>query len=108
MSKPSGVNDCTVNEMPTKFQLFQNYPNPFNPVITMSYQLPTASEVELLIYNTVGQKIRTLISKQQNAGIHTVQWDSRKDASIEVASGVNFYQLKAGNFVQTKKMVLVR
>ena len=89
-------------------QLFQNYPNPFNPVTAISFQLSALSQVKLEIYNTLGQRVRTLINARKAAGSYTVSWDGRNDAGHPLASGVYLYRLKAGNFVQTRKMVLLR
>jgi len=87
----------------TDFILNQNYPNPFNPRTTISYQLPVASEVELIIYNSLGQQVAILISENQPAGQHQYQWD----ASI-FSSGVYLYRLRAGGHVITKKMFLLK
>ncbi len=88
---------------PGDFTLYQNYPNPFNPTTVISYQLPAVSEVELSVYNLMGQKVATLVSEKQNAGLHQVEWDARG-----LASGIYYYQLKSGTFQQVKKMVLLR
>ncbi len=95
------------------FALEQNYPNPFNPTTAIRYALPKAADLELTIYNTLGQKVRTLALTQQLAGQYRVQWDSRDEQGKPVASGVYVYQLKAHtasgeNFIQLKKMVLMR
>jgi len=91
------------NQLPEAFCLRQNYPNPFNPTTAICYQLPAISQVDLSIYNTLGQKVATLVSENQPAGYYTVHWDASG-----LASGVYFYRLEAGEFVQTKKMILVR
>jgi hypothetical protein len=89
--------------LPAAFYLLENYPNPFNPITMINYQLPMTNEVELSIYNLVGQKIATLVSERQAAGTYRVHWDASG-----FASGVYLYRLHAGNYVETKKMVLVR
>ena len=99
--------------IPDKFYLYQNYPNPFNPTTTIKYALPQAAQVELTIYNTLGQKVRTLVQKQQPAGQYQVQWDGRDSHGNPVASGVYIYRLKAQTkskeiFDQMNKMVLIR
>jgi len=81
----------------------QDYPNPFNHSTVISYQLRVNSQVELSIYNLLGQKILTLVSEKQSAGIHQLNWDARG-----LASGVYLYRLEAGSFVQTKKLILMR
>lgn len=90
------------------FELHQNYPNPFNAGTTIRYDLPVASEVKLVIYNILGQRVRTLVEKNQPVGFHLVRWDGMDDLSIRVASGVYLYRLQAGDFVQTRKMLLLR
>ena len=89
--------------VPATFILSQNYPNPFNPVTTINYQLPKISELELSIYNLNGQKVTTLVSKKQPAGQHQVQWDASG-----FASGIYYYMIKAGEFRQVKKMILLQ
>jgi len=83
--------------------LLQNYPNPFNPSTKINYELPIANYVELSIFNVLGHKVTTLISEKQVSGEHNVEWDA-----ANFASGVYYYRLKAGEYVQTKKMVLVK
>ena len=89
--------------IPVKFDLKQNYPNPFNPRTMISYQLPMTNEVELSIYNLLGQKVITLVSERQKAGHHQVEWNASG-----FASGVYYYQLVAGEFREVKKMILLR
>ena len=88
---------------PKKFGLHQNYPNPFNPTTVIGYQLPAVSQVELAIFNLLGQKVATLVSENQNAGIYNVEWDA-----AEFSSGVYIYQIKTSTFVDRKKMILMR
>ncbi|MCB0304106.1 MAG: T9SS type A sorting domain-containing protein, partial [Calditrichaeota bacterium] len=87
--------------------LQQNYPNPFNPSTTIEYDLPEDGRIALVIYNNLGQKIRTLYEGTQLAGTHRISWDGRDDRGKALASGVYFYTLKAANIVQTKKMLLI-
>ncbi len=91
------------NLNPQHFQLLQNYPNPFNPVTTIQYELPERSNVQITIYNLLGRVITTLVSETQDAGFKSVQWDA-----TNVASGVYLYQIRAGEYVQTRKMVLLK
>jgi len=88
---------------PQDFQLFQNYPNPFNPTTAIGYQLSAVSDVELGIYNMLGQKVAVLVSKRQSAGSYQVQWDASG-----FASGVYYYRIKADEFQDVKKMILLR
>ncbi len=90
------------------FRLFQNYPNPFNPETAISYQLSNGSNLELAVYNSLGQKIRTLVQARQPAGRYQVKWDGRDEAGREVGSGVYIYRLKAGQYSISKKMILLR
>ena len=91
-----------------EYSLEQNYPNPFNPSTVITYQLPVDSRVDLVIYNALGQKVRTLLSGQQRVGQHELTWDGRNDEGQLVSSGVYFYQLKAGEYQQVKKMMLLK
>jgi hypothetical protein len=97
---------------PQDFALLQNYPNPFNPNTTISFQLPANADVQLDIYNTLGQKVRTLTDATLPAGAHSAHWDGLNDAGQVVNSGLYLYQLKAvtanGLFQQTQKMILAR
>lgn len=95
-------------ETPYEYRLFSNYPNPFNPTTTISYSLFSASKVELKIYNALGQEIRMLVNARQPTGTHRVEWDGRDDNGNLAASGLYFYQLRAGSFVETRKMILIR
>jgi len=95
--------------VPSTFDLEQNYPNPFNPATTITYNITTAAEVQLTIYNLLGQKIRTLVNgERKNAGSYTVQWDSKDEMGRQVASGVYLYELQAGTAIKTKKMLLLQ
>ena len=89
--------------LPNEFILSQNYPNPFNPATTIRYTLPQAGEVTLKIFNLAGQEIATLVNRRQDAGAHTLHWNAEK-----FPSGVYTHRLQAGEFVETKKMILMR
>jgi len=93
---------------PNKFKLEQNYPNPFNPGTTISYQIPTASNVSLKIYDVLGKEIATLVDEYKPAGNFEVEFFVGQDSSPDIASGVYFYELKAGSFIQTRKMILLQ
>jgi alkaline phosphatase D len=88
---------------PHTYKLYQNYPNPFNSRTMINYELPITNDVELSIYNLIGQKVVTLVSEKQKAGFHSVEWDASG-----YASGIYYYVIKAGLFVQVKKMILLR
>ena len=98
-------------EMPRSFVLSQNYPNPFNPETTIEYSLPTSADVSLIVYNLLGEEIARLIYERKPAGSHTIEWDASN-----VASGIYLYRLQAsptsvwqaGDFVQTRKMLLLK
>jgi hypothetical protein len=93
----------TLIEKPLEYQLFQNYPNPFNPITTIRYQLLQASQVELAIYNILGQRVATLVSTKKLAGTYQVKWDASR-----YVSGIYYYYLKAGEFQDVRKMVLLK
>lgn len=90
------------------FNLSQNYPNPFNQNTVIQYSLPKSSKVELVIYNLLGQKVRSLINQTQTAGYKIVFWDGKNDKGENVASGVYFYKLQYGDLKQTKKMLILK
>jgi len=94
--------------LPNRYSLLQNYPNPFNPQTVIQYALPHDCEVQITIYNILGQKVRTLVNEYQEAGYKRVVWDSRNDTGEEVASGIYFYKIKAGEFTDSKKMVILK
>lgn len=104
-----------VSAMSTKFRLNQNYPNPFNPATTINYRLPKSAQVELTIFNLLGQKVKTLVKAFQTAGEKSVVWDGTNAAGEQVGSGIYFYHLQArqvgsstGDFIQARKMLLAR
>ena len=100
---PQAIGDPTLS-VPEGFVLEQNYPNPFNPSTVISYQLSVVSDVQLTVYNALGQKIRMLVNGRQQMGLHTVNFNAAK-----LASGVYYYKLSVGNKeIQTRKMLLLR
>lgn len=90
------------------YELFANYPNPFNPATTIVYQMPQAGQVSLQIFNMLGQLVRTLVEAEVAAGVHAVTWDGRDSDGDQVASGVYVYQLRAGETMKTRKMLLAK
>lgn len=105
---PTDVDDPD-GPLPTDFALEQNYPNPFNPSTTIEFSLPKTSLVLLEIYNLLGQSVATLADNAQfSAGKHKLVWDGRDDSGNLTASGVYFYRLMAGDYVQQKKMMLLK
>jgi len=94
--------------LPTDISLEQNYPNPFNPTTEIAYALPDAREVNLNVFNLLGQNIRNLASGTQEAGYHKVIWDGKDNTGLTVPSGIYFYKLAAGSFSQSMKMVLLK
>jgi len=95
--------------VPSEYALFQNYPNPFNPSTTISFSMPRAGDVSLLVYDLKGALVRTLVRGAVAAGQHNVQWNGKDNGGISVGSGVYLTSLRAGDtFVDVKKMVLVK
>jgi hypothetical protein len=93
---------------PVSYALEQNYPNPFNPSTTIRYSLAKKSDVALEIYNTLGQRVRTLFSGAQTTGEYEIIWDGTNDNGGHVASGVYFYRLRTGEFNAVRKLVMIR
>jgi hypothetical protein len=91
------------DDVPTSFSLEQNYPNPFNPSTTIQFTLPCPIYVTLKVYNTLGEEVVTLISENLPAGKHQAEWNPHG-----LAGGIYFYRLRAGGFVETKKLVLIK
>ena len=102
--------DRPEDKQPQRFHLEQNYPNPFNPVTRIDYSIGQnrTVPVELKVYNTKGEPVKTLVSQPQTAGQYSVTWDSIDDTGQTVAAGVYFYSLKIEEHVATKPMVLVK
>ena len=94
--------------MPAEFALQQNYPNPFNPLTDIRFSLPEPARVRLDVYDILGRNVATLIDESLEAGEHIVQWDGRNVGGRDVASGIYFYRIVTKDFVETKKMVLIR
>ncbi len=102
------VSTAEESELPASYTLLPNYPNPFNPTTTIHYELPQRSDVQVTIYDLLGRKVTTLVNKPQDAGLKSIIWNATNDHGKPVSAGVYLYQIRAGEFVQTKKMVLLR
>jgi subtilisin family serine protease len=100
------VTSVESDNIPKKFSLSQNYPNPFNPVTKIKYQVAKESQVTLRIYNILGQEIATLVDKKQKPGLYNVEFGNNIEKQL--SSGVYLYRLKAGDFVSSKKMMLLK
>ncbi len=98
-----GIEDNWQDQIPTEFVLMQNYPNPFNPVTNIRYGLPRLAHVRIEIFNILGQDVATLIDEQQPAGYHNVRLEANR-----LGSGVYFYRLTAGNYCQTRKLIVMK
>jgi len=108
MNKDEEGSEVKESFVPKDFSLSQNLPNPFNPQTEISYDLPNACHVKLSIYNLLGQRIRTLVDEFQTTGHKTVRWDGKDDQGGQLASGIYFYQIQAGDFTDAKKMMLMK
>jgi hypothetical protein len=100
--------DTSTPQLSETFELYQNYPNPFNPATTIEYYLPSSAEVIIKVYNLLGQEVRTLVSEFHSPGTHSVEWDGRSDLGYTTGSGVYFYRMEAGSFIETRRLVLLR
>ncbi|HEY6437202.1 MAG TPA: FlgD immunoglobulin-like domain containing protein, partial [Ignavibacteriaceae bacterium] len=101
------------NIIPELYSLKQNYPNPFNPATSIEYSLPVAAEIELVVYNIIGQQVASLVNEQRSAGSYSVVWNADDSKGIKLSSGIYFYKLKASGvdgieFQEIKKMVLLK
>jgi len=102
-----GIDDNN-NQLPLSYVLHQNYPNPFNPITTLRYDLPENSFVNITIYDILGREVRTLVNKTQEAGFKSIIWDTTNDYGKPVSTGVYLYKIQSGEFVQVKKMVMMK
>jgi hypothetical protein len=105
-----GVREIPGSEVarPTEFSLSQNYPNPFNPDTYIEFDLSRASHVKIDVFNIVGQRVRTLVDEEMEAGRYVADWDGKDEQGHSVSSGIYFYRLKAADFSDMKKMLLVK
>jgi len=94
--------------VPTVFALHQNSPNPFNPTTSIKYDMPKAGDVQIAVFNVLGQRVTDLVNGYQEAGSHEVVWNGKDDGGSSVASGIYFYRIKTSEFSDTKKMLLMK
>ncbi|PIS44547.1 MAG: hypothetical protein COT22_09900, partial [Ignavibacteria bacterium CG08_land_8_20_14_0_20_37_9] len=102
----TSINEPVPNN-PFTFIVRQNYPNPFNPKTIISYSIPEQSNVTIIIYDALGREVANLVNEEKQPGSYEVEFESAV-GNQQLASGIYFYQLRAGEFIQTKKMVLLR
>ena len=112
-SESSGIVSAVLSSedevgMPTEFALKQNYPNPFNPSTQIQYALPSETRVVISIYDITGRKVRTLVNEVQSAGYRTVMWNATNDIGRAVSAGMYIYSIQAEDFIQNRKMVLMK
>jgi hypothetical protein len=105
---PTGVDHDGNTLLPKEFKLEQNYPNPVNPATAIEYSLPHRCDIEITVYNLLGQRVRILENGPKRAGNHTVIWDGKNSQGDKVASGIYLYKIKADDFVSSKKMILLK
>ena len=97
-----------LTQRPKDFDLRQNYPNPFNPTTVIQYALPKSSFVKIEVFNILGQRVKKLVEEEQEPGYKRIHWDGKDDYGDEVSSGVYFYRIEAKDFVECKKMPLLK
>ncbi|MDQ7054820.1 MAG: FlgD immunoglobulin-like domain containing protein [candidate division KSB1 bacterium] len=94
--------------LPEKFALYPNFPNPFNPSTNIRFELPKTTHVTLIIFNSLGQEVVRLVDRPVPAGSHTILWDGRDKNGLPVPSGVYYYLFRAGDYKQSRKMLLLK
>jgi hypothetical protein len=107
-SVSSNVVSADVKLIPGVFALHQNYPNPFNPTTEIQFDIPSATQINVSIFNLMGQKVKTLANKQAAPGYHVVQWDGTNEKGVSVSTGMYFYTLNTGNHSAMKKMLFLK
>ena len=95
-------------KVPDKFEISQNYPNPFNPSTTIKYALPVETDVQITVFDSNGNRVASLADNHQNPGTSTITWSGKNESGTSVSSGVYYYSVKAGNYVKTNKMILMK
>tara|TARA_B100001250_G_scaffold400043_1_gene410132 strand:- start:728 stop:1492 length:765 start_codon:yes stop_codon:yes gene_type:complete len=104
----SRMSNAEVKTVPSEFALLQNFPNPFNPSTEIKFSIPKTEYVSLNIYNTIGQKVRSLKSENMVAGYHSIIWDGTNDSGKLVSTGMYFYSIKSNKFNKTRKMLFLK
>ena len=99
----TSIDRNTIKQLPTDYRMEQNYPNPFNPSTVIEFSIPHSCNVSLKVFNQLGQEIATLISEELHSSKYKINWDASG-----ISSGVYYYQIRAGDFIQTKKLLLIR
>jgi hypothetical protein len=94
--------------LPDKFALYQNYPNPFNPITRINYDLPEQSKVSIIIYDMLGRRVHTLVQRMEEPGYRAALWNATNDNGKPVSAGIYIYQIQTGEFIQTRKMILLK
>ena len=100
---PAVTSVKSTEELPTRYSLHQNYPNPFNPTTTISYQLPMQNHVTLKVFDMLGREVATLVNGVEEPGYKSINFNANR-----LSSGMYFYRLQAGNYIETKKLVLLK
>jgi len=100
--------EVVVDITPSNFELSQNYPNPFNPSTTIEFQVPQASDVTVIVYDMLGQAVKSLFAGQVQAGKYTVEWDGTNNLGSKLSSGSYIYRMTAGEFIESREMILLK
>ena len=103
-----GTRDVSTPLIPNEFALYQNYPNPFNPLTTIMYDLPQGADVEIIIYDVLGRRVRTLVNQHVSAGYHSAVWDGKSESGNLAGSGIYFCQMRGGSYIKLQRMILLR
>ena len=106
--EPQEVRELCNVLLPEVITLAQNFPNPFNPTTEIKFAIPQPMRIRIHIFNTMGQKVNTLIDDDLLAGVYSIKWNGTDASGHKVSSGIYFYQLDAGEFIETKKMLFVK
>ncbi|UCF62723.1 MAG: T9SS type A sorting domain-containing protein, partial [bacterium] len=103
-----GITGLEETALPRSFMVYQNYPNPFNPTTSINYELPQNTRVQIVIYNLLGQRVKTLLNSYIKAGRHYVDWDGRNDQGYQLSSGIYIYRFESKEYSKTLKMILLK
>jgi PKD repeat protein len=108
VSPPASIEQVDNKKIPSKYKLYPSYPNPFNPQTNIRFEVPGKSKINISIYNSLGQKIRTLVNETLLSGVYEVKWDGLDESSIRSPSGVYVVSLRSDNFIENQKVVLIK